>query len=238
MDRHEIAPLLALALALTAAGCGSDSVAPHAEMPQLTQIEVARQTALLAAGVHGAAEKVLRYGSAAPGKDVYEIDLGTELLVGKAIVDVRCGGAAGSPCAEDDPGADWMQATGTVTIAAAAAMEIDLWLSFEFVVDPYDPVRECGTIGGQGVLVAGAYTSTFSLSGVAACADCYPSGGWVALEGGNPRPQKAASAAAAARALLRSARVDYDGTDRPPLVAGQELFRADLEHGELLRDGS
>lgn len=213
--------LAVAALAAWSGGCGSEAVAPHTDLPPLSTDDLVRQAAVLAVGIYASADEVLAHDPIAT-KDAYEVDIGNTILVGVATVEVLCG-EDGHPCAETDPAASRLHATGKA-VADLPLGGLELSLSFEYDVDPFDPVTECGLVRGAGTLIAGVYTSRFRLEEISACGGAYPSGGRVVLEA-VPR----ATDGAVPPADLPSVTVEFDGTQYPLLVAGDRRLRADLD---------
>ncbi len=100
-------PILLLACGVLVGGCESDSVAPHDEIPELTEKEAAQQVALVAAGLAKVAPQLLLYdGTKSGDKDeegVYTQDFANfDYITGTVILEYFNGGPGGFHCVWDE----------------------------------------------------------------------------------------------------------------------------------------
>lgn len=218
--------LTAAALPLAGGGCESDTVAPHDTMPALDQAGVARQTGLVGAGMNVMIDEMLGYDAA---KNTYTRPIVGDYFAGEVVLDYRCGGETGQPCAEDGAQTDWVGASGYVEADLADLPDLELRVDLALAADPFDPVEECGTVDGGGTVTAGLYHGTFTVVGVGACAGSYPESGRLTVVG-----VPSASAKSVDVPPPPMASIFFDGTRTPPMTVGEGHYLVDLETGAVL----
>ena len=173
------AALMGLLLILT--GCGSDSLAPHDAIPELTADASAQQAGLVAYAVATVGPLAVTYGNKS---EIYTFPPGD--IAGSVELDYRTGGAGGAPSTPDD--ADWvaMSTLGDNGLVITTPLGGEIFISAEVTASITRGTPDSATVqeGSHGSLVSGDYHADFTIGAVTVYDTGYPSGGPVVFDNG------------------------------------------------------
>ncbi len=166
-------PILVLVCGLLINGCESDSVAPHDELPQLTEKEAAQQAALVAVGIAKVGPELLKFdGPKSGGKDLgiypYTFPEGGD-VTGSIVLEYFTGGAGGTHSLWDaaDYGLLYTPEAEVLTIAMdlGGGLVPIFELSFDLHGD-INQTADTATVSGIGTFTTGDDSSDFTLTDV------------------------------------------------------------------------
>ena len=178
-------PILVLACGALVGGCESDSVAPHDELPVLTEREVVQQAALVAVGIAKVGPEVMNF----QGLKTFEKELGVYIrtfpeggdITGSIIIEYFNGGPSGVHSLWDD--ADY----GLFYTPEGERVTIDLEIpdvgTSVFALDfdlhgDIDHEADTATVSGSGNLTTGDFHPSFTITNVVLTeVSSYPDGG-------------------------------------------------------------
>ena len=160
-------PILLLACGVLVGGCESDSVAPHDEIPELTEREAVQQVALVAAGLAKVGPQLLLFdGTKSGDKDeegVYTQDFADiDYITGTVILEYFNGGPGGNHCVwdeadygllytRDDPETPEVELV-TVTLDLGEGLEPIFHLGFGLHGD-INQETDTAIVSGEGILL-------------------------------------------------------------------------------------
>lgn len=178
-------PILVLACGALVGGCESESVAPHDELPQLTEREATQQAALVAVGISKVGPELLNFN----GLKAFEKELGVYTrtfpeggdITGSIILEYFDGGPSGlhSLWEDADYGLFYTPEGERVTIeveipdvgTSVFALDFDLH-------GDIDQEADTATVSGSGNLTTGDYNPSFTITNVVLTElSSYPEGG-------------------------------------------------------------
>ncbi len=190
MNNRKLYLLTALALMLGAsmwlAGCESDPVAPHDQLPALTSEDAAYQAAAMGAATGRVLPELLDYSGPLKTEYTYDFpDMGSD-VTGTVHFDFRTGGADGESANYDV--ADWgrMYTAADSPLSFAVGIGGSVELDLDIFAD-IDQATDTATFlaGSAGTFTAGDYIATFAFDGVVVTSgDDYPSAGTMTFVSG------------------------------------------------------
>jgi len=178
-------PILVLACGVLVGGCESDSVAPHDELPELTEREATQQAALVAVGLAQVGPELLTFN----GFKALENELGVYIrtfpeggdITGSVILEYFTGGPGGTHSLWGD--ADYgllYTPEGEMVMIEIEVPEVGtavFGLDFELHGD-IDQGADTATISGSGNLSTGDWNPSFTITDVVLTElSSYPEGG-------------------------------------------------------------
>ena len=178
-------PALLLACGLLVGGCESDSVAPQDELPELTELEVTKQAALVAWGIAKVGPELLKYD----GPKFRDKDLGvypytfpeSENITGSIVLEYFTGGAGGTHCLWDVADYGLLYTPEGEVLTIALDLGEGLVPVFELTFDLHGDINQTAdtaTVSGSGTFVTGDEISDFTLTNVVLTdVSDYPTGG-------------------------------------------------------------
>ena len=182
-----IAGLVLLPGSLVLIGCESDSVAPHDQTPELSEENVAYQTAIVAMAVAEIGPQVLDF---APAKNVYIFSFEDyDHISGEVEIDFRAGGADGTPATPDVADYAHLYTVGESSLTLIYGDYTDS--AMDLTVDIMtDLDQEAGTAtvltGSGGTMVTGIYSGTYSIDDlVISRSNDYPLSGSISFTTGS-----------------------------------------------------
>ena len=174
--------LMALAMLLGAGlwltGCESDTVAPHDNLPELTNEDKAYQAAAMGAAAGRVLPQIVEYTG---NKNEYTYNFPSQGsdVTGTIYFDFRMGSATGAPAAYD--AATWGNMYSAVdepisfAVGQGGSVEVDFNIIASLVQETHTATL---LEGSAGTFTAGDYSATFAFDGVVVTAgESYPSGG-------------------------------------------------------------
>ena len=190
MKNKKIYLLAAFALMLGAClwltGCESDTVAPHDELPQLTDEDKAYQAAAMGAAAGRVLPQIVEFDGTSKNEYTYSFPADGSDLTGNIYFDFRMGNADGAPAAFD--AASWgnMFTAANEPIVFAVGVGGTVEVDFNIVASLVQATNTATLLeGSQGTFTAGDYSATFAFDGVIVTAGAdYPAGGTMTFTSG------------------------------------------------------
>ncbi len=178
-------PILLLACGLLINGCESDSVAPHDELPELTEKEAAQQAALVAVGISKVGPELLKFdGLKSGGKElgVYPYTFPAEGdVTGSIVLEYFTGGAGGTHSLWDDADYGLLYTPEGEALAVAVDLGGGLMPIFSLTFDLHGDINQTAdtaTVSGAGTFTSGDSINDFTLTNLLLEeVSSYPSGG-------------------------------------------------------------
>ena len=154
--------LLVLGLGLWLTGCESDTVAPHDGTPELTDEDVAYQTAAMASAVGLVLPQLVEYSDPSKNEYDYTFPAGGD-LTGTIHFDFRVSGADGNPATYDTAGWGRLFTAVDESISFAVGFGGSIELTFDIMADiTRDPDTATILTGSGGTFTSGDYSASFS----------------------------------------------------------------------------
>lgn len=219
--KNSLKTLVALGLVLMltglVGGCESDSVTPQDETPELSQENVAYQSAMVALALAEMGPQLITFN---PAKEVHTYDFtGYEYVEGSVELDFRLGGEGGTSATPSQ--ADWASLTTlgdglTITYEGFEGSAMNLTADLQANLDQMANTATIIAPSG-GTLVSPPYTGTYEIDGVVVGETGNPASGDVTFTGGD-----------------YTIIVTFNGTASVPVsVNGTTTWMLNLNNGEL-----
>ncbi len=166
-------PLVLLACSLMVIGCESDSVAPDDDPPALTEMEVAQQSGLVAAGISKVGPELLKFSGpkAAPAEEgvyFYEFPPGGD-ITGTINLEYFSGGPppAGTHSHWDNADYGFLKTPDGTMVEAVVDLTAEVELAIGMTFDMHgdiDQTADTATVSGGGTITLGSFTNDFTIT--------------------------------------------------------------------------